>query len=397
MARKRRGRGEGGVRQRESDGLWEGTLSLGYHPDGRRNRVSVYADTKAEVLREMDRLRSEARSGAATDAGRLTVSQLLERWLASRQGEDSPTTLESRAHHIRSHLAPRLGALSLAKLHRLHAEGLVADMRRDGVKPFAIEAAIATLITALEYAVWLQLIPSNPAAGVKPRRPRKEMHALDAAGAKALLTAAAGLPICDLLTLALASGCRQGELLALEWSDLDLTAGTLTVRRTLVRTRAGTSTKGPKTAAGRRTIALPDFAVQCLLARREARQRVGLLVYPVFSTKSGKYLHRRNVKRALDAVIDRANDPERDRKGGRRSADFVEAPRERKWVIPEGFRWHDIRHSAASILLSAGHSILAVSRRLGHSKPSITLNLYAHTLPGDDARLASEMGRIMGD
>lgn len=374
--KKRRGRGEGSVRYRKAQDIWEGTISLGFHADGRRNRRSVFGATKQEVLAEMARLRAEARAGVVPDAARVTVGQLMGRWLASRQGQDSPTTLESRAHHVAAHLAPRVGAVPLARFGRLHADGLVADLRRDGVGACMIEAAVGSLITALEYAVDLQLIPHNPAVGSRPKRPGREMCCLSVDGARALLAAAKGYPIECLLALALASGCRQGELLALTWQDIDLERGALAVRRTLVRVKAGVSVKEPKTAAGRRTVSLPGFALESLRERRAARLRAGLIASPVFSTKSGKYAARRNVTRALAGVIRRA---------GRGGA-----------VIPDGFRWHDLRHTHASILLSQGCSLLAVSRRLGHSKPSITLNLYSHLLPGDDEKLSGALAATLG-
>jgi integrase len=369
--RKRRGRGEGSVFERD-DGLWVGSISLGYGADGKRDRRTVYGQTKGEALAKLDQLRGEARVGTLPEGGAMTVGQLLDRWLESSKGKTGERTHEERERIVKNHLRPRVGNLKLAKVNALHVEGLASDMRRDGASAWTVQHAAVVFGTALGHAVRLKLIPSNPAMAVaKPKVPAKEMRCLTDRQAKELLDAAKGQNVYPLLVLALATGCRQGELLGLKWDDIDLKAGALTLRRSLSQTKAGFVLKEPKTAASRRTISLPDFALVVLTEHKAAQLKAGLLAAPVFCTRTGNHLGKRNTIRAFQAVVKRAK------------------------TIPAGLRFHDLRHTHASLLLSKGQSLRAVSQRLGHSNPAMTLRVYAHCLPSDDAKLAEALGQMM--
>lgn len=395
----RRGRGESSIYQRESDGLWVGTVSLGYAGDGKRIRKVVYANTKREAQTKLDGLRTEARAGNLPDSGSLTVGQMLDRWLATDKQKTAVRTQEERERLVKNHLKPRLGGVRLVKLNALHVEGLYADMARDGKGAFTIRAAADALSIALNHAVRLKLIRSNPSAAVKkPKTPKREMVCLTDAQAKAALAAAQSAQVGPLVIAALGTGCRQGELLALTWEDIDLKAGTLTVRHSLAQTKAGFVTKEPKTAASRRTLALPGFVVDAVTTLKAARAKAGLLGGPVFCTRTGGYLCKKNVLRAFRGVVAKANatarsaaenaSPERPPNGPSERCDEVK-------LIPAKVRFHDLRHTVASLLLSKGHSLKAVSQRLGHANPVMTLRVYAHTMPNDDANLADGLARMM--
>lgn len=393
--RARRGRGEASIFQRESDGLWVGTVSLGFDGEGKRIRRTVYGNTKAEVQKKLDSLRTEVRTGNLPEAGSLTVGQLLDRWLTSDEQKSATRTHEERERLIKNHLKPRLGGVKLSKLNALHVEGLYADMVRDKVGPFAIRSAADVLSIALNAAVRLKLISSNPAAAVKkPKTPKREMLCLNDAQAKTVLAAAASAPIGPLVVAALGTGCRQGELLALTWEDVDLKNGTLTVRRSLAQTKAGFVTKEPKTSASRRTLTLPGFVVEALTALQALRLKAGLLDKPVFCTRNGGYLCKKNVLRAFRGVVAKAN------KGIRSAAEAAQDDAMADGEggvkpISEKVRFHDLRHTVASLLLSKGHSLKAVSQRLGHANPTMTLRVYAHTMPNDDAKLAEGLACMM--
>jgi integrase len=287
----------------------------------------------------------------------------------------------------------------LAKLNALHVEGLFADMNRDGKGAFTIRAAADLLSIALNHAVRLKLIRANPAAAVKkPKTPKREMVCLTDTQAKAVLAAADGAPVGPLVVTALGTGCRQGELLALMWEDIDLKAGTFTVRRSLAQTQTGYIVKEPKTAASRRTLTLPGFVVDALTTLKAARMKAGLLDGPVFCTRTGGHLDKKNVLRAFRGVVANANkttSSTAEQSGQQHHpAGTVEHHDELK-LIPVKVRFHDLRHTVASLLLSKGHSLKAVSQRLGHANPSMTLRVYAHTMPNDDANLADGLARMM--
>jgi integrase len=189
-------------------------------------------------------------------------------------------------------------------------------------------------------------------------------------------------------------------LLALTWDDVDLTKATLTVRRSLAQTDGGFQVKEPKTAASRRTITLPLLAVVVLTEHKAAALKAGLLDAPVFSTRDGNWLLKRNVLRALRAVVRRANTPPgKINKGGRPKKGAAPRPKkdfEMLKLIPAKLRFHDLRHTVASILLSQGQSVRAVSQRHGHSNPALTLRVYAHCMPSDDPQLAAALDKMLG-
>lgn len=382
MARSRRSRGEHGIYQRESDGLWVGSLSLGYDEHGKRKRRVVYGDSKRSVYAKLDELRASARVGTLTDATGLTVAQLLGQFLKATAAKRSPRTSEEWERLTKNHLRPRLGSVRLDKLSALHVEGLYAEMHADGVGAFTIRAAADVLSIALNYALRMKLIPANPSSAVKkPKLPKREMHFLDDAQARLLVDVGRAVQVGPLVTVALASGCRQGELLALGWEDFDMRAGTLRVRKALSVTKSGPILKEPKTDASRRTVTLPTFAVEVLAKLKADALKNGLLQAPVFCTRGGGYLDKKNVLRAFKSLVKRANKT---------------IQGETVKPIPEKVRFHDLRHTVASLLLSKGASLRAVATRLGHANPTMTLRVYGHTMPGDDAKLADGLQAVMG-
>lgn len=378
MGRSRRGRSEGSVFQR-SDGKWAAEVSFGFDGAGKRKRKTVYGPSKAAVLDKLAQLRSDATTGSLPDTGGMTIGLLLDRWLAATKPNMAARTFEERERVITNHVRPRLGRVKLSALNALHVESLYADMRAAGVGGWTIRTSADLLSIALGYAVRLRLLRSNPAREIpKPKGPKREMVCMDPAQVRAVLGAAVGRHIGPLVTVALGTGCRQGELLALHWGDIDLKRCRVTIRMSLSHTKDGFALKEPKTAASRRTITLPPFAVEVLAALHESAKSAGMLAAPVFCSRTGGYLYRKNVLRAFRAVVLRANRAIADTDGAK--------------PIPEAVRFHDCRHTVASVLLSAGESLKAVSARLGHAKPTMTLAVYAHCLPNDDDRLALIVG-----
>jgi integrase len=358
-------------------------VSLGYSGTGKRKVKAVYGRSKKEVLDKLDKLRTVVKVTNLPDPGRLTVGQLLDRWLESLKHKVSAATYEQKEIHTRVHLKPRIGGIRLAEINGLHLEGLLAELRNDGVKPFAARHALDALNYALNFAVRLRLVGANPCRAIdKPTPKGRERDYLTPDQARLVRVESEGLPVHPLLVLALATACRQGELLALAWEDVDLAGGMLTVRRSLSVTKDGFKVKDPKTKAARRTVTLPPFAVDVLTSLKAARMKSGQLSSPIFCTRSGNYLNKNNVLRAFRGVISRVNARLAEQNGAT--------------LIPTAIRFHDLRHTVASILLSSGHSLRAVSQRLGHSNPAMTLRVYAHCLPGDDGKLAEGLARMLG-
>lgn len=368
--RKRRGRGEGSIHRRP-DGLWIAMVSVGYKADGKRRRRAVYGKTKQEVQRKLQELGLLASQGCIGDTAAMTVATLLKQWHDAKRAEIQPATHLRYGIIVRKHLVPRIGKLRLASIAPVHVEQLYREMERDGISPRNRQLAGVLLSNAMTYAVRLKLIPHNPAREIrKPRAVRRELKTWTAEQATAFLKATEGDRLRPLYVLALATGMRQGELLALEWSDINSDAAFLTVRRSLEDINGTLRTKGTKTGKGRR-VDLPAFALDALHAHRRAMLAEGHRTAVVFVDHDGGYLRRPNLlRRSFEPAIKAAGVPT--------------------------IRFHDIRHTAATLLLEAGENVKVVSERLGHSSIKITLDTYAHVLPTMQKSAADRMQKLLG-
>jgi integrase len=298
---------------------------------------------------------------------------LLERWLA-----DSVTltvrasSLASYRQIARIHITPKIGAVKLAKLGTAHIQNLIAEMTRANKSPRLVQMAYAVLHRALFVAVRWGLVIRNVAEAVdRPTVPKHEITPLNAEQAKSFLEAAEADRLYALYVLALMTGCRQGELFGLEWADIDLKAGTLMVRRTLVELGGKITTNEPKTAKGRRLIELPQMAVEALWQHKTLLLTEGLASCPlVFCDSVGSHLRRQNVlRRSFQPILKRAG--------------------------LKDVRFHDLRHSSATLLLSAGVHPKIVQERLGHSQIGITMDIYSHVLPSMQREASGKLDGLL--
>jgi len=385
MSRKRRGRGEGSIFQRD-DGLWVGKVSFGYDGTGKRQRRVIYAATKNEV---QDKLRMLSSQAPSSEPAGLTVGQYLDRWLTNHAKPSvRPTTFVDYERIVRVHLRPILGGVKLRKLGSIHVENLYATMQDNGATAHTRRAAGTILGMALRHGVKLKLIPHNPAADIaKARLEDRELLVLTDDQTKRFLAAAKSKRLYALFALAIGSGMRQGELLALRWSDIDFQKGTVSVQRSLAQIKGEFVLKEPKSKTSRRTITLPRFALDALRDHRAAMLKEGNVSAPVFCTRTGEYNAKTNlIRKVFKPILQAAND-----------AAINEAKeRDTEPALLPPIRFHDLRHTAATSLLSRGQSIKAVSQRLGHAKVDITLRVYAHVLPNDDAKLADAVQLAFG-
>jgi integrase len=389
MARARRGRSEGSVFFRESDKQWVGSISLGYDGTGKRKRRTVYGATKQEAQEKLRHLQGEADTGTLADAEKLTVGAYLQRWLDNTaKNTVRATTLERYEVLVRLHLKPILGGVRLGKLRAIHIEQCYAQMERDGSGAWTRKMAGTLLSNALRHAVRLKLIAFNPAADVIKARPEeKEMLFLTEAQTRVFLAAACGRRLNALFVLAVASGLRQGELLGLQWPDVSFDNGTVTVARTLGTVGNQFILKEPKSKRSRRTINLPSFALAALQEHRRAMLGEGNIAAHVFCTKTGQPISKSNLTRQVfRPILKSAND---------NAVKVAKKLNAEPALLPD-IRFHDLRHTHATTLLARGHSIKAVSHRLGHASIDITLKTYAHVLPEDDKTLADGLDRMFG-
>jgi integrase len=375
-SQRRRGKGEGSITQLV-DGRWQARVDLGYER-GKRVRKAFYGKTRKEVQEKLTTALHDHQRGLPLPNERQTVGQFLDDWLENTARHTiRPTTFDGYSDLVHHHLVPILGRIPLAKLAPQQIAACYGDLLAKGLAPRTVQYAHAVLHRALEQAVRWNLVARNPTDAVDAPRPqRKEITVLTADQAQIFLNAAKEDRLHALYVLALLTGMRQGEMLGLRWHDVDFAAGSLSVRRTLVRTSQGWSWSEPKTAKGRRTIALPALAVEALRQHRirqlEERLRSGVLwedLDLVFPNHTGKPLERQNVvKRSFRPLLVRAGLP--------------------------AIRFHDLRHSAATLLLSLGEHPKVVQERLGHSTIGVTMDTYSHVLPDMQRKAASRLDAL---
>jgi integrase len=357
----KRAHGEGTISKRV-DGRWEARITL---PDGRRK--CFYAKTQAEARARLTAaLRDRDVGLPAAGDERQTVAQWLASWLEAAKPTIRVRTWRRYEEYVRLHLVTTIGRIRLAKLTPQHVQQLYAKKLEEGLSAQTVRHLHAVLRRGLNEAVRQGVIPRNVATIARPpKAPRHEMQVLTATQVQTLLDSLEGDRFEALYTVALSTGMRLGELLALRWRDVDLTCGRLKVRQTLHYLRKGGYVFAePKTSGSRRSIDLTAAALHALKRHRvhqmEQRLAIGAawqdndLVFPredgapAMDTSITGYHHKRVLARAGLPTV----------------------------------RFHDLRHTAASLMLAGHVDAKTVSAMLGHASVRITLDVYAHVLPG---------------
>ena len=360
----RRGHGDGSIYKR-SDGRWAAGITL----EGGK-RKTFYGKTRKEVQEKLKVALYEQQKGMLVTGPQQKVEQFLVHWLENVHKQSiRGRTYERYEQIIRLHLVPALGYHQLQKLSAQHLQSFYTSKIEEGLSATTVISFHNVLHKALETAVRWKLIAQNVCDLVSPpRRKQFVIQPLSLEQAQQLLQAARGHRLEALFVLALATGMRRGELLGLKWQDINLQTGQLQVRRILTRVPSKLSGKGfteaePKTEKGRRSITLPPFVIEALKQHRikqlEAKLKAGTAWQEhdyVFCTKIGTHLNpTRDVLDQLKGLLAQAGLPD--------------------------IRFHDLRHSSATILLSMDVHPKIVQEILGHSQISMTMDTYSHVLP----------------
>ena len=348
-------------------------------PDGKRRYVS--GKNKEEARRALREARAGADAGLVFDAGMVTLGSYLDRWLVdSVKDTVRQRTYERYESIVRVHIKPSIGRMKLKALTPAHARTLYRQKLDAGLSPRTVNYIHVTLHKALSQAMSDGLVPRNAAQVKAPRPAKPEIKPLSPDQARKLIETAYSTDnrYAALYVLALHTGLREGEMLGLRWDDLDLdaTAPTLQVRRTLSETRTGHKFELPKSGKGR-SIKLSRKAVDALRSHRagQAGEKLRLgsmwqeggLVFPTTTgtTTSGTNL----LGRYFRPLLERADLPP--------------------------VRLHDLRHTCATILLMAGKHPKYVQELLGHASISITLDTYSHVIEGMDGGLGDAMDEAL--
>lgn len=378
---KKRGSGEGSIYQR-SDTRWCATISLPRVGGQRRTRKSFYGLTRKEVADQLTKALRERDQGLPVTNDRQTLEQFLTYWLEHHvRPSVRPRTFESYSLLSRVHLIPDLGRIPLQQLTPQHVQAFLASKLKSGRAPQTVRHMRTVLRRALNAAMKWNLIGRNSAALVDPPRlERRRTTTLSAEQARRVLEAADGERLAALYTLALSLGMREGEVLGLRWSDIrELEGGspTLTISQTLQRIGREFQFAEPKTDRSRRTLALPKSVVKALLAHRRRQAAERLALGPawndldlVFTTPDGLPIERKSLHRNFKHLLAKAGMPD--------------------------CRFHDLRHSAASLLIAEGVPLRTIMELLGHSSISVTADIYSHIAPAMMRDAADKMDSILG-
>ncbi len=343
---------------------------------GRRKQIKRTFRTAREAEAWERQVRVEIDRGEYLQPTKVTVAEYLPRWLAAA-AHLRPSS-RARYAQVIGRIAPALGSIPLAKLSALHIQDWYADLLACGLSPSTVALYHGVLHRALDQAVKWRLLRHNPCDAVETPRPRHpEMRTWTADEARAFLAATADHELAALWRLALTTGMRRGELLALRWQDIDLERRQLAVRRTLSRGTDGFYFSEPKTRAGKRSIALSESTVTALREhrRRQLERRLAL----------GAAWHE------TDLVFDRGD-------GWVRYPRAVEGMFQRlvaRLGLPR-IRFHDLRHTAATLMLAEGVHPKIVQERLGHATISMTLDRYSHVTMDMQREAADRLDTLLG-
>jgi integrase len=377
MAHKR-GNGEGSIYQREVDGRWFGSIVVGFDTKGRQKRRTVSAKSRREVVSKLTKLQRDISDGLSPQLESISLAQLLSRWhedVLPRQVKES-----AQQHYwsiARVHLIPILGAKKLSALTTLDVDSLLAAKARQGCSPSTVRRIRAVLCQAIDQGVRWGYVTRNVAKlSRSPKLTRNEGRTMSPQQVRIFLSALSGHRHESLYALMLATGLRRGEALGLRWVDYDEEFGTLQVCRQLQRLASGLVAVETKTTTSRRSVNLPRGIVGMLETRRKQQAKESTNLGQewinsgyIFTTKLGTPLDPRNLLREFKGVC--------------------EAAGLGNWHI------HELRHSAASLMLAQGVKIQVVSDILGHASIRMTADVYGHILAPDRQAAAETMNGLL--
>ena len=376
-SRRRRGHNEGSIFQRK-DGRWVARVDLGYQ-NGRRQRKDMFGRTRRDVQQKLAAAQRAVQDNLPIPAERQRFGAFLTAWLEDVARPNlRPRVFVRYRELLTLHAIPTLGARPLAKVTPQDMQALYRVKLEEGLAPRTVGHLHRVLHRALADALRWGLVARNVCDAVKPPKVQaQEMRALSPNEARQLLTAAAGDPLQALYVVAVTVGLRQGELLGLKWADVDLDAGRLQVRRSIARVNGqGWIEQEPKSAKSRRSVALTRLAVESLYRhrRRQLERRVKALAWEdngfVFANEVGRPLTPQNLtQRSFLPLLERAGLPR--------------------------VRFHDLRHTAATLLLAQGVHPKVVQEMLGHSTVSLTLDVYSHVTPTLQSEAAEKMQAVL--
>lgn len=378
---KKRANGEGNIRKR-SDGRWEGRYTAGYDPQtGKRIIKNVLGKTQAEVKAKLTKALEDCKELDVVRTDEYTVAEWLRLWYdLYAEPNVRPTTAASYRRSIELHVIPRIGDIKLNRLTSREIQKLYKDLlengrlrevqkeKNPGLSNSTVRGIHMMLHNALDRAVKERLILRNPTEDcIIPKLEKKEMKILHPEDIKAYLTAAERRGVLPMFYLELVSGVRKGELVALLWDDLDMERRTISVsKQALSRPGGEIVVNRPKTENSIRAVSIPQEAVD-LLVEEHKKHPDNPYMFP--SPKTGGMYYPDSVVNLHKKLLQDAG--------------------------LEHIRFHDLRHTFATMALQNGVDVKTVSSMLGHYDAGFTLRTYTHATRQMQEQAAEKMGSFM--
>lgn len=370
-------------------GRWLIRVSAGYENGKKRMlKKTIYLNpAMTEGAQQKEAEKQTALLMAAYDAGkvvpgkRITLGELSQEWLEHYIGRRnlSPKTVEAYRYRLTSRILPRLGDKAIQDIKPATLNAFYASLAKDGLSGTSQSMYHKILNSMFSCAVRWQMLSVNPLTAVEPpKTDTKEITPYTDEQSLSLLEALEGEEIKwrALITLALHMQLRRGEIIGLDWDKVDFTHGLITICQTAVRVENGLLIKETKTSAGRRTLSMSPAVAKILKAWRAEqnteRLKLGELWQDggaVFTQWNGARMHIETPTGWFSTFLKRHDLPH--------------------------IRFHDLRHTGASLLISAGMDIETVKKRLGHSKASTTMDIYGHAYQKNDERASLIIEQIL--
>ena len=376
----RRGNHEGSIYRRASDQRWVGQLLLGYDGLGRPIRRFVTAKTRSEVAQKLKQLLRQFDDGLTVPDAGLKLEALFERWFEDvLRHQVAPSTFSNYRALTVKHIVPALGKKKISALMVTDVDRLLSSKIDSGLSTSTVRRIRAVLSQCLDQGIRWGVVSRNVASHSRaPRETRKEGRTLSPEQAKQFLAYLKGHRNEALYAVMLSTGLRRGEALGLMWKDLDRDSGVLQIRRQLKREGGTLVTADTKTSRSRRSVNLPPPMLKALLwhERRQETERTALGTSWIntdfiFTSAVGTPIDPRNFYREFTKIC--------------RDAGMGD------------WHPHELRHSAASLMLAQGVKLQVVSQVLGHASIRMTADVYGHILDPDRQEAADAMGTLLWD
>ena len=376
---KKRANGEGSIRKLK-DGRWEGRYTAGHDPaTGKQIFKSVLGKTQAEVKEKLKKALVEAGQIDFTKSGKYTVGTWMDEWFENvAKIKVRPSSHQTYRGYIDNHIKPNIGSIPLEKLTTMdlqklyrtlltkgRVERIEAENQPSGLSAKTVRNINQVISSALDLAVAQKIIPSNPTDACElPKVEHREMQTIPEEQLQAFLAEAKATGVYEMYYIELATGLRRGELLGLKWQDIDWKNGIIKVRRQIARVDGQIVEAPLKTKNSYRTVTISPQAIEVL-----KQQKAKTHDQYVFPSPNGGPISPDSVNNMLKRVLARAGIPK--------------------------VRFHDLRHTFATIALQNGVDIKTVSGMLGHFSTGFTLNTYAHVTTAAQKEAAQTMGNVL--